>query len=469
MPGDYLDYPFSGDTLLCELSQFAEKKRPVDERAVKEWCESVDVMFKDVHNQCKADGWTRYNPARLICLLESLTLANCLDVFVAWEPFVILSVTDGTSGGWLKRLFPLFASTEADTKANVYNLLKKAANGEGDIFKSEGKLVIFEFLSSLRFTWLQVKSGQFRSMIVHVFPKDEPVKEKKLKEGRHRSIQMPDWTYVVLERCLCAWVAADGAVCNHDFVYSKYGRFSEVAMGGWVFGNDVDRCLSGTKVCSSFDLDVSGWDKSLPFEVVLHIYVNTFFSDRDHDRFFCRLAETFAKGYNGFGVFLTNEGAFRLPDGSTAWSSGCLNTLCGNSMAHSALLMSRRVDHLVMGDDANACIKWKVKRPKDEFALKNNCILSEDELVELYRKVGLLLKKVESVRGLSFCKRRVSTKGRLSIDWDDVVAKSNAKQAGPVEGRIRLLYPVFRHYFNEFNISPPSSIGDAWKAVIEID
>lgn len=468
-PDSYLDYPFDDTTLVSEIAQFAEKKNEVDPRALEGWLKALDEMFVEVHEKAQVDGWRRLNPEPKLALLESLTYSNCVDVYLAWEPFIILSTTTGTSGGWLKRLFPSLAAFSQDTKRDVFDLLGKAVDGG---LRQDGKVLcgidsVFTFMDALRSSWLQLKHGHFGSMLVHVFPKDEPVKEKKLLEARHRSIQMPDWTYVIIERLLCCWVSPDGVLSNHDFVYSQYGRFSDSPVGGWVFGTDLDSFLSGRGVRSSFDLDVSGWDKSLPFAVVLSVYRNTLFSGGGKAREgFVRVAETMAKGCHGKGIFSCNAGLFRLPEGSSAWSSGVINTLCGNSMAHSALLRSLGVDHIVMGDDANACIDWKGAR--DSFNLRFGASLPEEKLVEAYAAVGLRLKKVGKVCGLSFCKRTVSLKGKLGIDWDEVLVKSYAKQSGQFEKRIKCLYPFFRHYRDVYQVPPPSCLELDWDDPVEI-
>jgi len=196
-------------------------------------------------------------------------------------------------------------------------------------------------------------------------------------------------------------------------------------VGGWVFGDDVVKVLLNESTPKRvLDLDVSGWDKSLPFELVKEVYRLTFHPSCEV------ISQTCAEGYNGFGIFQVGKSLFKLPKGATAWASGVNNTLCGNSQLHSALLDTEEglEDHLVMGDDGNVVCQWDVPR-----------------LTQLYAEAGLNLKKVEERPGWFFCKRQVVS-DKLIIDWEDIWAKNKAACFGPLDQRFLNLLPMMEYY-----------------------
>lgn len=414
--GGYVDYGFSNFTLLSELTQFCEKKKEVDLKEMEKWEKSVCDLFADCERDLNSRGIYRVDPTPVLMALERES-----DVMKLWdllEPYVIMSLTSGTSGGWLKHLFP---SVEIqDTKKNVFRLLSEC--------REKGiEQPLSLFLSAVRSSFWQMKEGKSSSVVVHVFPKNEPVKEKKLREGRHRSIQMPDWTYMVVERLCCAWKNSEGEFLTHDMAYATCGRLGS-DIGGWTFGYDVNEVLLSLGPRPGvFDVDVSGWDKSLPFSVVKLVYKETFHPLTS------RLSLTCAEGYNGYGIFKVGSWMFRLPPGCTSWSSGCLNTLCGNSMLHSALLISGGSrDHLVMGDDANIC-------DLDSLAIS-----------QLYTSVGLALKKCEIQNGWLFCKRTCDGKV-VQPEWSDILAKCLAKSFDTkTDPKYKNLLPMAYYFQQEY-------------------
>jgi len=418
-PGGYVDYGFSNSTLHTELTQFCENKNPTNKNRVDKWKASLSTKLNSCEEYLEQNNIKRVDPKPI---LEAIR--RPADVFELWEkvePFVLMSVSQGTSAGWLKHLFPNQIEL-SDTKANVFKLLKECHVRRLD---APLRLFLFSLSSSLR----QLEHGKSSSVLVHVFPKHEPVKEKKLLEGRHRSIQMPDWTYVIIERICCAWQdTSTGIFMCHDEAYAKCGR-NGARIGGWVFGEDVDKVLLRDKTPERvLDLDVSGWDKSLPFEMVKEIYRLTF---HPHTSV---IAQTCAEGYNGYGLFQVGKILFQLPKGATAWASGVNNTLCGNSQIHSALLDTEEglSDHLVMGDDGNVVCDWSVER-----------------LTSLYAEAGLNLKKVETRPGWFFCKRQVVS-DKLIIDWEDIWAKNRASCLGPLDQRFLNLLPMMDYYDREY-------------------
>lgn len=423
VPGGYIDYGFSNLTLLSEINQFSENKNPNKKEKIRAWEDELRLMLKECETYLNSVGCHRVDPNPALKLL--LEESDPLKLWEVWEKYILMATTDGTSGGWLKYLFP--GLELVDTKQNVYQLFIKCVEQN----KTEK---LSSFFSALRRSFLQLRRGDSGSVLVHVFPKNEPVKEKKLLEGRHRSIQMPEWTYTIIERCCCAWKLGDEYL-THDQAYALCGR-SEAGIGGWVFGYDVNDVLHqlGNRA-SVLDLDVSGWDKSLPFELVDLIYQLTFHPSTSS------LAATCAKGYNGFGIFKIGAWLYKLPPGSSAWSSGCPNTLCGNSQIHSALLRSAgSKDHIVMGDDANVTD------------------LKPETLTELYRDVGLKLKKIDSNNHWFFCKRTYID-GVIQPDWGDIMAKMQAKIIDPkVDRREVNLMPMMQYYREEWRAQAPLSV-----------
>lgn len=419
-PGGYIDYGFSNLTLLSELNQFTENKNPAKPEKIEEWRAELERMLGECDAYLGSVGCQRVDPTPY---LEALVTEE--DVFVLWEKwdkFILMATTDGTSGGWLKYLFP--GENVVDSKQNVYKMLTMCYQA-----KQKEKLTIF--FSALRSSYLQLAAGRSGSVLVHVFPKNEPVKEKKLFEGRHRSIQMPEWTYCIIERCCCAWIMGDEFL-THDQAYAMCGR-TGADIGGWVFGYDVNDTLHALGNRSRvLDLDVSGWDKSLPFELVLEIYRLTFHPSTS------KIARTCAEGYNGKGIFKVGAWLYKLPAGSSAWSSGCNNTLCGNSQIHSALLRKHGSrDHIVMGDDANVT-------DVDVHLLES-----------AYFEVGLKLKKIDILDKWYFCKRTY-VDGVIQPQWDDIVAKNKAKMMDPrIDRKDHNLHQMMVYYHQTWGAQAP--------------
>lgn len=469
---------------MCELAQFCENKNPCDPISIGKWNESLRVMMTNLHTELYKDGFSRYDPRPLFEMLVPPILRSCdspphpknkqttttttipqghsnqsklnkayqpmsLASSEKWQdhvilgkallPFIRLSVTGGTTGGWLKTVFPSMTANP-DTKREFLTLYLAALNQ--DQFHSG--IITFHRAIANSCSQLMRDDG-FKQVLLHVYSKNESVSVKKLLEGRHRSIQMPDWTFVILERACCAWFheSDPSLLLTHDDVYSRYGRFSENPLGGWCFGREFDSDLIKALTVPGSDLDVSGWDKSLPFELVITVYRETFHPAMS------KMALNCAKGYNGYGIFKITDRLYRLPYGCTAWSSGCLNTLCGNSMIHSALLQIAGVDHVVMGDDAN--IFSSSFTPKIPSFVRPGSQFDPN----LYTSVGLKLKKIDSITGFTFCKRVVRD-GTLSIDWDDIRSKILASEPEQHQSRVALLQPSITYYNKEFGVPVPS-------------
>lgn len=434
-----IEYPTDHEVLVCELEQFCENKNECDLPFVHKWRNYFEGMMDRIEKKAHSDGFVRYDPSCFFFSLKNLNHDWALhQKFGAqFKEIICATSTHGTTAGWLGRIFPEVSKEgQQDTKATFLDFYLEALE------KSQPHIGVISFHNALLSAYLQLQSEKgFNDVLVHVYGKDEPVKTSKLLQARHRSIQMPDWPYVIIEKACTLW-QKDGKLFSHDEVYAEYGRFGSNPLGGWCFGMEFDRQLVRNDIREgpALDLDVSGWDKSLHFELVLSSYLKTMHPN------FPKIALNCAKGYNGMGIFKIAGEFYRLPDGATAWSSGCLNTLCGNSMIHSSLLQMMGVDHITMGDDANVFV-----RP---ILLGINWCQGQFDPT-YYTKAGFKLKKAEEITGIDFCKRRVLNH-QLTIDWDNIRQKVLAREISGFESKVKLLLPSIKYYNENFGVPVPT-------------
>lgn len=144
--------------------------------------------------------------------------------------------------------------------------------------------------------------------------------------------------------------------------------------------------------------DVSAWDRSLPGPIVSHFFasfIDCVFPDESGAIF----SQNLARALCGGGTYLVGGELVRFRHPTTAWCSGTLKTLSGNSQIHDALLEVLGYDGVVQGDDGNVFV---------------DATRVEDAIVSLregFKSVGLTLKIVEAKEHIEFCSLSVFPDG----------------------------------------------------------
>lgn len=239
-----------------------------------------------------------------------------------------------------------------------------------------------EFIDSVRqLSKLCGSPDGSKHIVVSAMGKYEPVPNKKLVNGRHRSIHSPGPVANVFE-LLQSHFVKDGRVYKHDDVCKV--EAVRLAMGNhFVIGlapKQVHAVLREAYADGASSYDISGWDRSLPMGVI-----ETFFR-----AFVSEKGAVLGTGYCGKGIVHVDDNLYRFPDGTAAWASGGLKTLFGNTMIHIALLRSLNLKHFhVQGDD---CIF-------------NRCIDGISLIADI-AKVGLEARDFKSDDSVEFCKIR---------------------------------------------------------------
>jgi hypothetical protein len=225
-------------------------------------------------------------------------------------------------------------------------------------------------------------------MPLWVYGKNEPLKVDKLMEYRHRTISMADWTVNIVELACSSWRDENGKIKTWDDVVREFGRMGALgASSACVIGHDLRDVL--TTVGKEWegrvvlDYDVRQWDRNLPMGVIEALYRATVFDSH--------VAASLTGGLCGQGNYILSDGLFALPDGCSAWCSGALKTLSGNSLIHEALLRLLDLEGLVMGDDGNVVVE---PQQADDVAAK---------ITSAFGAAGMQLKRIEKMKEINFC------------------------------------------------------------------
>lgn len=327
---DEVETPFTvvpGDSYTC-LKELARGHR-AEERNLdtKKWEEEIPKLYADLLSYKPAD----WQP------LEGLGLDKAI-------PLVLRSLCVGggstTITGWNRTFqFPKDVNVGKGKKELLYymdhdpELLPKIISFVKDVF------------GWMCNTHKQGVAGY--GMLVHTIPKEEPYKKKKLEDGQHRSIQFPDLSVSILDRVYSEWVDSQGRHRTFDELMALFPADKDV---GWLIGGDVDKVIhlakskfpEGSELLS---LDVSGWDRSLPIDVIRKMFHTTV----RHPS----VAESLTNGLCGKGIYKTGGCFFKfVSPHSSVWCSGCPKTLSGNCLMHGALMRSLGMKGFVQGDDA---------------------------------------------------------------------------------------------------------------------
>jgi hypothetical protein len=225
--------------------------------------------------------------------------------------------------------------------------------------------------------------------------KDEPYKVSKITEGRLRSIVSLDWALAAVTSANFMY-HKDDVYCTIDQVLALMVVDGKL---GTAIGLDPRAVVKIRHAKPSVSLDVKGWDKSIPRDVMVALY-------RD------------APNKKQVLKRLFKEPVYALPDGlfrynAHIWPSGSPATLAGNSIMHAAILLTKLDvnDFTVMGDD---------------------CIVTRDNL-EKAKSVYASFNLDTKLDGApEFCGLDLDyTKGnlQLSIREKKIIAKARAREA----------------------------------------
>lgn len=413
----YFHFPPNADTTRCELLRFAEMKDTMsdlngvrDEAKVSEWAKATAAVVRQDEDRFGVMGWSRRPPPPNRLLTDSELVE---EYFLP----MVRTCKSSSTGIWARELKMPKVPGERITKADV---LEEWLNNPE-----------FDAMPLLRcshdvFLWMSEREGNTK-IPLYVYGKDEPVKFKKLLSGQHRTIQMPDWAFVILETRLSSYASkTTDDVCFYDDLISQLRMTPRVTpngsskLDGRMVGSDVVKeCPNiSTKMKRVYDYDVTGWDRTLPRQVT-DAYYCTYFEPCG--RVFALNA---ARALTGEGAYITPTGHMTFGGGINAWTSGALKTLSGNCTIHIALfdaLFTSPCDLplIVMGDDGNIAADGLKTRD-------GRAILNGDDLRVVFGTVGLKLKQADLVEGNNFCKVRSKLVGdcyEARMNTDDILAK----------------------------------------------
>lgn len=241
---------------------------------------------------------------------------------------------------------------------------------------------------------------------IPVYIKSEAMKTKKLLEGHSRTIKSPP---LEVDLCLAALsfrytdsTAFEALLSSDATTLFCQGGLPEV---DWLTPDDMlfrtgpscgkrHACAVGSDIAkvvkkvalpkdhdSYVSLDVSGWDKNLPYPLMLSLF-ETFCGKGASAANFCRWL-------NRDSILVFNNACIK--QATTSWCSGSRFTLSGNSLIHDSLLRVSGFAKplLIQGDDAVVTIKGSNAGP----------------LTAHYALVGLTLKQATvSNETFDFCK-----------------------------------------------------------------
>lgn len=412
MSRDAFVQPVTAASMRSELAAFSTAKAVVsDPDLLRRWCDRIRTKHARFVKAVTDAGYTR-------APVPELTPArDDTELFARWMGPIVITAKDSSLGLWSGHF-------------GAYRTKKEVLNA---FLRGE---CVAEFVDFVRrvdevHRWLasdMLVPGE--GMPLKVFGKQEPMPLKKVLEGRHRTIQMPDWTVLIVECAYEAWVK-DGILYNNDSVFSLTRVGGEIGGGLHVVGSDMLKELPAISKLfrgQVIDYDVKHWDRSLHSSVVDTLYEVFVGRGSASSK---RVAKNLAGGICQNGTYIVGRDMYRLPPGCCAWCSGSLLTLSGNSHAHDCLLEEIGAFGIVCGDDGNV----------------DSATISKEALSEAFRSVGLQLKSIEINAGLHFCKMRVEDE-RVSIDFGKVLAKMRAKHGRDVDARCGAAIDYIRRMVN---------------------
>lgn len=415
-----IDYPPTRDTVISALSEFCTAKSLSSSTAVSSVVNSMREQWSGTLSSLRGRSVVPGVVSKPNRLLSSpRTRVESIEM---WLPWIFASATIGSSTGWWKRLGVPLGYFENNTKRDVVSYFSNRDSDPSRFYEFVD--VIEKVYDWLSLTHLSDHSGR---MVMYVEGKDEPVPAAKLMEGRHRSIQFPDWAVQVIMLYLSHFENLKEDVdVPLDQAVAMVGAFSTDPAGGWCVGHDLLTCVPrwiSERTGNRASLDVSGWDRSLRKEFIVEVFEECIMLGRN-ESWMRTVAHNLAVGQCGGGVYEVHQELWELPPDTWAWGSGILFTLSGNSIIHSAILRSflGHRHFLVQGDDALIV-------DVDNVGL--------DKLTSRYSAVGLSLKTSACMYGQisEFCKIVTDSDGSR-MDSTNQFSKIQARAGHMGEGYI---------------------------------
>lgn len=312
--GYLMDVEGTDDIIFSCMEQFqAAKKGPAAKpEAVRRWCNDTEMVVEQLKRRAGELGYKQVPQPTTSGLLSAKEAAR-------WEGAIELSAALGSAGRHKTKPHPQVKNYMA-SKRETYNE-----------WKADGTHLDEFVLKCQEFYQHVVKTKDPTAFVQTVVLKDEPVKLKKLSEGRHRTVGAPDWVIQAVDMRCCMF-EKDGKFYSLDFVMSRVKKFSmngrTVNYAGVETPIESVEFLLQSQKGGSTDGDVKGWDRTIPIEVISTMYCALFGSS---------IGDVFARGLCGEGLYKIGGNVLRWISPTVAFCSGCLRTLTGNSIINAAL------------------------------------------------------------------------------------------------------------------------------------
>lgn len=377
----------SHESRLYELDLFNINKADSNPHCVSAVVENIRKYGREIKEHAASLG---------LVPLSSLPFPTALEMAIS------VTATSGSPSIWFN-YYRLDPNTVPRSKIGVLNAVGM------ERLAADMKTMLESLLSNI-YCYGPITAAT--NCLVHVYSKREPFKMKKLLSGRHRTIQMPEWSNVVLEAIhSCYYDPSAKRVYTLDDVMSSMVLSR---LDGWCVGQDV--LIKTFRFCESqasppTSYDVEGWDRSLSSEFILAVYESTVFDPS--------LATYFAHAYNGGGVYEVDGKFLRFKENPFAWCSGASKTLSGNSLIHASILRTFNQRGLVMGDDGLVEGKWE----------------------GIHRDFASIGMKIKVAEHLEFCGVEYADHV-LKLDLKKILGKSVAK-VGSMTNTCMAAYGVF--------------------------
>lgn len=441
---DMVHFPGNRFTIVKCLSDFVTSKHKYSPESVHAWSEAIPIMYE---NAVKL--FVSRSEVPLQCIIEHYNADTQFDIVLSLLARVAAATT---TCGYGKRLgLPVMYE---DNKRGLYSWLSSSACPQ------KVKLRFLHDFTTVKH-WLEsAQASPGFNMPLHVFAKDEPITKAKALAHKHRSIQTPPLQVMLVEMLYSCLSSGKDTDTGLYILYTpddimKLSRACLVPQNKWMLGGNIPLELAQftrTHANSYFiNYDVEAWDRSLPLEVVQAVYATMLIGD---SKFGKHVSRNLCHGLCGNGLYIYGSSFYRLPAGTTAWCSGALKTLSGNSLAHAALLTLIQQQcpfGMVQGDDGSL-----VSTRETDVQL----------VVDTFANVGMKLKRVERTLVSEFCALG-SSNGDLNIDVKAMLKKAAFKHHTPCAESINGILQTTRIVNPYGTVSSTLSVSDVIRFTID--
>jgi hypothetical protein len=444
----FVQFPGTDRTCMSEVLRVNEKINVErDAECVAKWCDGIRSVCSEVLSS-KPSHWV---PCEKQC-----SLSEFVEIYLRYSA---RKGPNTTITGWHRMLtlagFPYPKDSVFSTKKKGLLMFLDDATGSYGIPQDKWACVRQHVLDV--FSWMtQTAECGFpgHGMLMWVTPKNEPYSIKKLSEGKHRSIQFADLAVSIIEAYYTGWIYIDDSkkltFLNLDDLMSLRPVASSQ---NWMLGGDVSKVIMMSSIfpptAPLYSLDVSGWDRSLNFDVISAMMLSVVRN--------VAVAKCLVYGINGRGVYAIGDLLFKFRDlRAVLWASGNLKTLSGNCIIHAGLLRSIGAVGIVQGDDAVACFPTSLTEDKDRVLLS-------------YARVGLEIKYVTPTVGVfEFTKRVFDINAKSVTMTGDVYKKACAHTLADSRNALIGIESMVKHNAAECEIHGWTFVVNSDPAVVAI-